>query len=301
MIVYLKNLEIDREHWDSCIKGSNYLKPFAYSWYLDIMSPGWEALIDDDYDSVFPLPVINRFGYKKIVTPPFLQQLGAFSPDKNDSDVIREFIDFLPYFFRYIDLNVKQKVDYEGFKLTELSGYSLDLSYPYEKIFEDFSRQCKKQIELFDRKSIELVTDISPDEILDLYISNKPDEDVKIRLLYYHRIKSLMNFCLKNKKGRILGVRTARRRLISAMFIIEVPGYKTIQLIADSHEGSTKHTGFFIVNELIRNASFSRLTIDFAEPSIISIPSYAKAFGCMYTPHYRIYRNRIFWPIRFLR
>ena len=43
MIVYLKNDEIDREQWDNCIKNSSVTRPYAYSWYLDIMAPGWEG------------------------------------------------------------------------------------------------------------------------------------------------------------------------------------------------------------------------------------------------------------------
>ena len=82
MIVYHKNNEIDREQWDNCIRILPGAKPYAYSWYLDIMAPGWQALVDDDYDSVFPVPGFSRFGIQYIATPVFLQQLGAFSPDK---------------------------------------------------------------------------------------------------------------------------------------------------------------------------------------------------------------------------
>jgi len=54
MIAYLKNDEIDRSRWDDCLAEIPGIRPYAYSWYLDIMSPGWEALVDDDYCSLFP-------------------------------------------------------------------------------------------------------------------------------------------------------------------------------------------------------------------------------------------------------
>ena len=44
MIDYLKNNEIDREQWDNCIRNSPGVKPYAYSWYLDIMAPDGKAL-----------------------------------------------------------------------------------------------------------------------------------------------------------------------------------------------------------------------------------------------------------------
>lgn len=48
MITYLFNSEIDKDKWDNCIKNSPGAKPYAYSWYLDIMAPGWQALVDED-------------------------------------------------------------------------------------------------------------------------------------------------------------------------------------------------------------------------------------------------------------
>ena len=104
MIVYHKNNEIDREQWDNCIKSSPGVKPYAYSWYLDIMAPGWQALVDDDYDSVFPIPCFSKFGIQYVATPIFLQQLGAFSPDKPASQAIIEFLDYMPDIYRLIDL-----------------------------------------------------------------------------------------------------------------------------------------------------------------------------------------------------
>ncbi len=123
MIVYLKNDEIDREQWDNCIKLSPGAKPYSFSWYLDIMAPGWEAMIDDDYDSVFPIPCSRKYGIQYIATPNFLQQLGAFSPDKLQQKAINEFIEYIPDFFRLIDLGVGHRISNDRYKVTLKSNY----------------------------------------------------------------------------------------------------------------------------------------------------------------------------------
>jgi len=46
MIIYHKHHEIDRDRWDECIRKSFNGIIYAYSWYLDIVSPQWEALIE---------------------------------------------------------------------------------------------------------------------------------------------------------------------------------------------------------------------------------------------------------------
>ena len=301
MIVYHKNNEIDREQWDNCIKNSPGVKPYAYSWYLDIMAPGWEALVDDDYDSVFPVPGLSRFGIQYVATPQFLQQLGAFSPDKPASKAIIEFLDYMPDIYRLIDLCVAQEIQIDGYKVTEKANFELDLSKSYEKIWDNFSPHCRRNIETSAKKKPELVSDISPDEIIDLFIRNKGKEIRGIKVRDYQRLKNLMNFCLKNKKGRIIGVRAAKKRLIFGIFLVETHGNKTLLFVVNTPQSRERRIGYYVVNELIRNHSSTRTILDFAGSSIPSIALFMESFGCVKVPYYRIYHNRLFWPVRMMK
>jgi hypothetical protein len=298
MIVYLKHNEIDREQWDNCIKNTPGAKPYAYSWYLDIMAPGWQALVDDDYDSVFPIPGFSRFGIQYISTPAFLQQLGAFSPDKPVSTAIGEFLDYMPDFFKLIDLCIGQKISTVGYKVSEKVNYELDLSKPYETIFNNFSDHCRKNIEISARKCPELVSSIKPDEIINLFIQNNRKEINGIKIHDFQRLKNLMNFCIINKKGKLIGVRGARKKLIFGLFLVEIRGNKTILFVVNTPLSRERRIDYFVVNELIKNYSSTRTILDFAGSSIPSVASFIESFGSEKLPYYRLYRNRLFWPFR---
>jgi hypothetical protein len=301
MIVYHKNHEIDREQWDNCIRNSPGTKPYACSWYLDIMAPGWEALIDDDYDSVFPVPSAARFGIRYIATPVFLQQLGAFSPDKPQEMAIREFLDYLPDFYRFIDLNIAQKIEMDGFKVTEMPDYELDLSKPYETLYDKFSAHCRRNIESALKKGTVLACDSTPDELINLFINNKGKRVKGIKSGDYLRLKNLMNFCLKNRKGRIIGARNGRGRLIYGMFVVETKGRTVMLFVVNTYQSREKRIGYFAVNELIREKAGSKLILDFAGSSIPEVATFMQSFGAVMKPYYRIYRNRLFWPVRMLK
>jgi hypothetical protein len=298
MIVYLKHNEIDREQWDNCIKNTPGAKPYAYSWYLDIMAPGWQALVDDDYDSVFPIPGFSRFGIQYISTPAFLQQLGAFSPDKPVSTAIGEFLDYMPDFFKLIDLCIGQKISTVGYKVSEKVNYELDLSKPYETIFNNFSDHCRKNIEISARKCPELVSSIKPDEIINLFIQNNRKEINGIKIHDFQRLKNLMNFCIINKKGKLIGVRGARKKLIFGLFLVEIRGNKTILFGVNTPLSRERRIDYFVFNELIKNYSSTRTILDFAGSSIPSVASFIESFGSEKLPYYRLYRNRLFWPFR---
>lgn len=301
MIVYYKHNEIDKEQWDNCIMNSPGVKPYAYSWYLDIMAPGWQALVDDDYDSVFPVPGFSKFGIQYITTPNFLQQLGAFSPDKPESNAIIEFLDYMPDFFRLIDLCVGQKINIDGYKVTARVNYELDLSKSYEILWNNYSHHCKRNIEASAKNKPELTFDVKPKELIDLFLLNRGKEIKGIKTRDYKRLNDLMNFCIKNNKGRIVGVRSEGNRLIFGTFIIEIQGRKTLLFVVNTPESRTNRMNYYVVNEIVKKHSSTKTILDFAGSSIASIASFMESFGCTSVPFYRIYRNHLFWPVKMMK
>lgn len=301
MIIYLKNREIDREQWDNCLKNSGCRRPWPYSWYLDIMSPGWEALVDDDYDSVFPIPSRQRFGIKYIVTPAFVSRLGAYSPDKPSGEVINEFLQYLPDFYKYIDLEIDKRPEQDRFRLTEKIYYDLDLSGPYDRIYENFSPQCKRNIESALKKGIEVTTEIRPDELIDLFLIDRKIRIKGILASDYQRLRDLMKFCIINRKGKIIGVRDGRKKLLSGIFFIEMKGSSTIVFEVNTPKSIEKRLGYFTLNHIIKESSGSHNVIDFSGYILPSSAVFLESFGAKPSVYFRIYRNRLMWPVPVLK
>ena len=301
MIVYLKNDEIERTLWDACISASETLKPYSYSWYLDIMAPGWEALVDDDYDSVFPVPARSRFGIKYIATPIFLQQLGTFSPDKSSEKSTDEFLDYMPEFYKLVDLCIGQKVIREGYTVTERSNYELDLSRSYDELWNNFLTPCKRNIEKASRKKVEFTDDITPEELIDLFIIIKEKIIKGIRHRDFQRLINLMQYCLATGKGRISGVRSSRKKIVFAQFLIETPGYVSLFFGVNTLESRQRRLNYYFINEVIKNYASSGAVLDFAGSSIPSIATFMESFGTVNNHYYRIFRNNLPWPIRLMK
>jgi hypothetical protein len=301
MIEYLKHHEIDREIWDSCIRASGCLKPYPYSWYLDIMAPGWEALVDDDYDSVFPLPCSSRFGISYVATPVFLQQLGAYSPDKPVEKAVREFLEYIPLSYRLIDLCIGQKINGGEFGVTERSNYVLDLSCSYNELFSNFSPDCRRVINLTSKRKFDIVNDISPGEIIGLFRSNQGKNIKGIRDRDYYRLNDLMSYCLRSNKGAITGIRGKKKELIYAVFQIRIPRTITLLFIAGTHEGREQKVSHYVINDIIRNNASTNTVLDFAGSSLPPVARFIESFGGRNIPYYRLYRNNLFWPVRMLK
>ena len=197
MINYLKNNEIDREKWDSCVMAVPRVKPYGYSWYLDNMAPGWTGLVDNDYDSVFPVTGFRRFGIHYIATPVFLQQLGVYSHNEPEKEAVSKFLQHIPSFYRLIDLCVGQKTNTEMFRVSEMTNYELDLSTPYDELWKNFSKHCKRNVERSERSKPEITTEVTTEELVGLYLQNRGAEIKGVRSRDYRRLKNLMKLFLE--------------------------------------------------------------------------------------------------------
>ena len=93
----------------------------------------------------------------------------------------------------------------------------------------------------------------------------------------------------------------SKKKVLYGMFLIEIKGSKTMLFVVNTPESREKRLGYYVVNELIREFSSTKTILDFAGSSIPSIASFMESFGSRNIPFYRIYRNRLPWPVRMFK
>ena len=71
---------------------------------MNATSPNWDALILNDYETVFPLPIKSKFGFTYLSQPPFTSQLGAFG--KLNLDIEFLFFNYIISHYKLIDLEL---------------------------------------------------------------------------------------------------------------------------------------------------------------------------------------------------
>ncbi len=301
MISYLRNEEIDRERWDACLSEIAAVRPYALSWYLDIMAPGWDALVDDDYLAVFPLPRRKKYGISYIATPVFLQQLGLFSADGDRVSMAEEFISFMPEFYRLVDLCIGQEARLPGYTVSPRHNYEIRLDDPYEKIWVSYMSDCRRNINIARRYPQDIVTDVRPEELIRLFRNYTAGRAGLIRNSDYRRLERLMEHCTATGTGRILGVRSPKGKLLWGMFVIETRGRTTMLFTAGSRKSRELRTSYLVIDHLIRSYAGTGQVLDFAGSSVPSIAIFMRSFGGEKNTYWRLYRNSLPWPVRLLK
>ncbi|MEM9823186.1 MAG: hypothetical protein AAF985_19050, partial [Bacteroidota bacterium] len=90
----VKNEEIDKIKWNSCVHYASPGNVLGYKWYIDSIVKDWDALVEGDFETV--LPLIEKktlFQSKKLYQPSLLKGLGIYSVHLLSAGRIRKMLD----------------------------------------------------------------------------------------------------------------------------------------------------------------------------------------------------------------
>ncbi len=303
MIQYLSNQNIDRRKWDETIARSFNGIVYAYSWYLDIVSPGWDALVKDDYKSVMPLTWRKKYSVRYLYQPFFTQQLGVFSAEKSDADLVQNFLDAIPAQFQFIEINLNT------FNLSNLSissikknlTHELDLIESYETIAKNYSDNLKRNLKKAQNNKLQTVFVNQPEPVIKIFRKNRGAEISSLKERDYRTLTALMHQAIQKGKAQVMNVMNEHNELCAGAFFIE-SNNKVIFLFSGlSEEGKSLNAMPFLIDSFIKQNSGKNITLDFEGSNDVNLARFYKSFGskeCVY-PQLKI--NRLPFPVNMLK
>ena len=299
MINFLTNSDIDRAVWDSCMDDADSSFLYARSWFLDIMTPGWCALVDHQYQTIFPLPSRKKFSISYLFIPPFMQKSGIFSREKHDRERTDEMLDFIPGLYRYIDISLADPGTCRK-RFKERDNYILRLDGSYRIISESFTSACRRNIRGAGTGRSDIITDITPEESIALFRKGPGKRIGGVSRTDYLRLRQLMEYSIAGGTGKILGFRSATGLFYSVFFL--VTGERiTLLFTSTSAESRSLKAGYVMTDYLIREYAGSGMVLDFAGSSIPGVAQFISSFGATRTIYYRYLVNNLPWPLNMLK
>jgi len=300
MIKYLRHIDIDKLKWDDCINHSVNRIVYARSWYLDIVSPGWDALVEDDYVSLFPLTHNRKFSIRYLFQPYFTQQLGVFTRNHLTEDLVHHFLDSIPRKFRFaeIHLNSLNKVDTSVYQASPRINLELDMINTYENLRKNYDQNVKRNLKKAFESSIVIRRKVEPDELITLFRENYGKREKKLKFGHYEVLRKLMRYCLKNRSGIIMGALLPDGKLCAAAFFL-LDRSRVIFHFAAS-DSIARETGamFLLINSFIREHAGQALTLDFEGSNDPNVSRFYKSFGATECNYYKVTINRLPWIVK---
>ena len=297
MISYLQHSEIDKSKWDETVSRSVNGIIYARSWYLDIVSPGWDALVEDDYKAVFPLTHNRKFGVGYLYQPFFTQQLGLFTRDHLTEKLVNDFLQSIPPKFRFaeIHLNSMNKVDPGCYSVESRINLELDLIDTYENLRRNYDQNAKRNLKKAFDSGIAIRHKVEPDELITLFRENYGKKEGKLKFKDYEVIRKLMVYCLKKRYGLILGAFLPDGKLCAAVFFLLDQNRLIFHFAASTKNARDTGAMFFLVDSFIREQSEKTMTLDFEGSNDTNVARFYKSFGARECNYFMVSINRLPW------
>jgi hypothetical protein len=295
MITYLSTNQINKEKWDQCIRESVNRLVYAYSWYLDIVCPGWDALVENDYESVFPLPNNRKAGIRYIFQPYFAQQLGIFSRNILNVTVVDNFLKTIPSKFQFVEihLNTLNKIDETHYQSIERTNHELDLINSYEFLYANYDQNTKRNTRKALQEKLILRRKVEPDELITLFRENWGKKEVKLHFHQYDILRRLIDYLLKHTFSMITGAYLPDGTLCAAVFFLRDENRVIYQLAASNNKARENGAMFLLVDSFIKEHAGQPLILDFEGSNDKNVARFYKGFGAKAIHYSQVKINRL--------
>lgn len=298
-IQLVKNKDIDYQLWDQCIENSSSELLYAQSWYLDIVSPDWDALVYGRYEFVMPLCIKQKMGISFLLQPIFAQQHGIFP----EPDLVIQglFLSHLRERFKYITINLHAghlEPFPDGFNVEARKNCLLKLTAPYEELKGHYSKHTKRQIKKAEEQKVFIVKGIQANEYLDLKFSADNGKSVQPVRQTLNRI---LEYGMRKGSGIIYAAYTKENVLCAAAYFLFGQKRVTYLNAVSSEEGKNVSAMHKIVDQFIRDHANFPLTLDFEGSAIPGVARFYEAFGAENEFYFCLKSNKLPLPLRWIK
>ncbi len=305
MIKFLKHSEIDKSRWDQCIDQSDEAIVYANSWYLDIVSPGWNALVAGDYNSVFPLTWRKKFGFIYLFQPVFTQQLGLFNAKVGDENILFNFLESIPPDYKLIEIQLNSGNSQLGipasFRKIERLTHHLDLNTTEEELENNFSENTRRNIKRFNKSGWQIKKNITPENLVDLFRQNRGKDISQLKDKDY---KAFLNICTEAKNRNlitILGAADVSGFLQAGIVFLKTHSGYILIFSALSNEGKENGAMAALIADFIRSQAGIKGILDFEGSMDPGIARFYKSFASHEIVYLQIINNRLPIFLRWLK
>ncbi len=295
MIRYVKNSDIDTDKWDDCIRHSFNGIVYAYAWYLDIVHENWDALIEDDYERVMPLPVSRKFGISYIFQPFFVQQLGVFSKRILTPEIVQTFIKTIPLKFKLVDINLNSfnSVDRKLYDASPNKNFVLDLINTYQVLSKKYANNTQRNLKKSLQSNLSLVKGIKPESLIQLFKDNKGKTLGKWRENEYMRLNRLMYMAIYKGRGIVYGVFSEHNQICAGAFFLKSHNRLIFLFSATNQLAKETAAMTYLIDSVIREFSPGKLVLDFEGSNDKNLARFYSGFGAKEVEYLRLRRNSL--------
>lgn len=285
--LHLPHARIDKQKWDTCLDSLPVGNVYALSWYLDAVSPGWEAIVMElhhEYQVIMPLPVKQKWGFRYLSQPPYCQQLGVFF--RNGQFNVSEFDACLQVAFLYYKHVIAYSFNglYPAYpdEVWSEQGitYQLSLNRPYAQLTLNYSNNRQRNLRkgLAGDFKINAASDI--EILIDLFCRyTAPQIKGGFSTGQLQAFRQLYRAAKERNLTAYWVVADTSGEVVAAALFIKYRNKLIYLFPAASPAGKKAHAPTLLIDAMIRRLAGTDSIFDFEGSKIPGIAHFYASFG----------------------
>lgn len=285
MITYLTHEQIDKTLWDHCIAQAPNGLVYAWSWYLDIAHPGWDALVevmDGNYLTVMPITHKRKYMVNYLCQPFFVQQLGVFSTVPVTTETTQAFLKAIPEQYRLVEIRLNERNPIEtSWKGVELhANHLLDLNRSYNSLSFEYHNNTQRNLRKSLKYDLQLVEAVPIDKIITLFRKDRGAMVKHWGNAEYARLECLTAAAIASSNAFVYGIKTSDNDdiICGALFMISHHRI-TFLFSGNSKVGKEIQAMSFLIDKVIQKYSGQPLVLDFEGSDDEDLARFYHGFG----------------------
>ncbi|AKD02960.1 GNAT family N-acetyltransferase [Pontibacter korlensis] len=311
MIQYLKHTQINKNKWDTCITASADNMVYALSWFLDVVAPEWQALVEEkegNYVTVMPLPGIIKMGFPYLGQPFHTHQLGIFTTPQSSSGIRGKMLEMAVKRYKFIynyrfntgDTAHLEKLQ-DQYELVARYTRYLKLDKPYPELYKAYTRDRKMNLKRAKRANLRMFEsdDIEPlIQHFKVHIEHKVVGGVSEST--YQMLRDLFRV-MKEKGTAQLIYTTAGDEVNAGCLFFKYNNVISYAFNSADSEGRVTNGRTMVLDEIIRQYAGTDYTLDFESPMIEQIEHFYASFGAHRVKYFALRHNALPFYVKLIR
>jgi hypothetical protein len=284
MITFVSHQNINQERWDAAISGSLSPTVFAFYDFLTVAHADWNALVEDDYRHVMPLPCRSKVGVHYVFTPHFVSRLGLFGREQDSEELLMRFFRAIPKKYRQIDLMLNRNNHAQPLPALALRSYQLSLNMPYPQIYAQYATNHKRNIKKANQCHLNYLETGNVEDIIHLFEENKGQEkQVHFKEDDYARLHQLATKALSLSILKVVTVTNEQQQLLCGALFLKDHGCHRFWFSGRNKQFTHQFGMFFLIDEYIKRHAEQSVILDFNGSMDDNIARLYQGFGA--TPY----------------
>ena len=283
MIRYLQHSEIDPGKWNQTIHNSLFSSGFVKYEMLELLTAPdtWHALVQDDYETVLPLPTRKKGVLKYVYTPFFMPQMGIFSACEITSDETEAFLREISKHYVLADVLLNEKNETQESHKNNFVSHFISLQPSYNEIYSQFHENTKRNIKTAEKHQCRItVGEESVADIITLFRANRGQgSNVHFQEEDYARLLQLADYLLINNLLEVYGVRTYDDKLAAGALFVKDGNRRWFWFSGRDNQLSACKPMFFLLDAYIRDHAGADLLLDFNGSKNENVARLYQGFG----------------------